>query len=115
MNPATGSTRSSDPGAASISHARSAAETMSCGSREGTYIREAKCAKTAISRIVDAWNAILEHDKEIRVLGEAKPNEPMDQAYLPTVGHMVGVAYKTIDPSRSGVLIESAAFDPRRA
>ena len=76
--------------------------------REGSYIREAKCAKTAIARIVDAWNAILEHDKEIRVLGEAKPNEPMDQAYLPTVGHMIGVAYKTVDPGRSGVLIESA-------
>ncbi len=76
--------------------------------REGSYIREAKCAKTAVARIVDAWNAILEHDKEIRVLGEAKPNEPMDQAYLPTVGHMIGVAYKTVDPSRSGVLIESA-------
>src|SRR5207248_9352509 len=43
-----------------------------------------------------------------RVLGEAKPNEPMDQAYLPTVGHMVGVACRTTDPSRSGVLIESA-------
>ena len=67
--------------------------------REGSYIREAKCAKTAIARIVDAWNAILEHDKDIRVLGEAKPNEPMDQAYLPTVGHMIGVAYKTVDPS----------------
>jgi xylose isomerase len=76
--------------------------------REGSYIREAKCAKTAVGRIVDAWNAILEHDKEIRVLGEAKPNEPMDQAYLPTVGHMIGVAYKTADPDRSGVLIESA-------
>ncbi len=76
--------------------------------REGTYIREAKCAKTAVSRIVDAWNAILEHDPEIRVLGEAKPNEPMDQAYLPTVGHMIGVCYKTADPARSGVLIESA-------
>jgi xylose isomerase len=76
--------------------------------REGTYVREAKCAKTAVGRIVDAWNAILEHDPEIRVLGEAKPNEPMDQAYLPTVGHMIGVAYKTIDPRRSGVLIESA-------
>ncbi len=76
--------------------------------REGSYIREAKCAKTAIARIVEAWNAILEHDREIRVLGEAKPNEPMDQAYLPTVGHMVGVAYSTMDPARSGVLIESA-------
>jgi xylose isomerase len=76
--------------------------------REGSYIREAKCAKTAVGRIVDAWNAILEYDKEIRVLGEAKPNEPMDQAYLPTVGHMIGVAYKTVAPDRSGVLIESA-------
>ena len=76
--------------------------------REGTYVREAKDAKTGVARIVEAWNAILEHDKEIRVLGEAKPNEPMDQAYLPTVGHMMAVGYKTIDPDRSGVLIESA-------
>lgn len=76
--------------------------------REGTYIREAKDAVTAIGRLLDAWNAILEHDPQIRILGEAKPNEPMDQAYLPTVGHMVGLAYRTIDPSRSGVLIESA-------
>ncbi len=76
--------------------------------REGTYVREAKDGKTAIGRILDGWNAILEHDPEIRVLGEAKPNEPMDQAYLPTVGHMVGMAYRTIAPARSGVLIESA-------
>lgn len=76
--------------------------------REGTYIREAKDAKTAVGRIVDAWNAILEHSPNVRILGEAKPNEPMDQAYLPTVGHMIGVCYKTVDPHRSGVLIESA-------
>jgi len=76
--------------------------------REGTYIREAKDAVTAIDRIVDAWNAILEHDPDIRILGEAKPNEPTDMAYLPTVGHMMGLGYRTIDPSRSGVLIESA-------
>ncbi len=44
--------------------------------REGSYIREAKDAKTGVARIVDAWNTILEHDKDIRVLGEAKPNEP---------------------------------------
>src|SRR5271157_1629157 len=60
--------------------------------------------KTGVARIVDAWNTILEHDKDIRVLGEAKPNEPMDQAYLPTVGHMMAIIYKTIDPERSGVL-----------
>src|SRR5206468_11482812 len=75
---------------------------------EGTYIREAKDAKTGLGRIVGAWNASLERDKGIRILGEAKPNEPMDQAYLPTGGHMIGVCYKTVDPARSGVLIESA-------
>ena len=76
--------------------------------REGTYIREAKDARTAYGRLLDTFNAILEHDPEIRILGEAKPNEPMDQAYLPTVGHMLALGSKSIDPSRSGVLIESA-------
>ncbi|MDG3002342.1 TIM barrel protein [Paludisphaera mucosa] len=76
--------------------------------REGTYIREAKCAKTAVARIVDAWSAILEHNKSIRILGEAKPNEPTDSAFIPTVGHMMAIGYKTADPARSGVLIESA-------
>src|SRR5438094_7706202 len=37
-----------------------------------------------------------------------KPNEPMDQAYLPTPGHFMGLSYRTSDPSRVGVLIESA-------
>src|SRR5262245_23099405 len=52
--------------------------------REGTYIREAKDPITAVGRIVDAINSLLEYDKTIRILGEMKPNEPMDQAYLPT-------------------------------
>src|SRR5262249_19356034 len=76
--------------------------------REGTYVREAKCAITACQHVLDAVNALLEHDKTIRILGEMKPNEPMDQAYLPTVGHFLSMCYKTVDPSRSGVLIESA-------
>lgn len=76
--------------------------------REGTYIREAKCPLTAAGRILDAVNAILQHDPNVRILGEMKPNEPMDQAYLPTPGHFLALCYKTIDPSRSGVLIESA-------
>ena len=107
--PATASTPSIAPGGASTSPARSAARTTCSGwpVKARTSARPS-APRPPIARIVDAWNAILEHDKEIRVLGEAKPNEPMDQAYLPTVGHMVGVAYKTIDPGRSGVLIESA-------
>lgn len=76
--------------------------------REGTYIREAKDPITAAQRILDAVNALLEHDRNIRILGEMKPNEPMDQAYLPTPGHFLALCYKTVDPARSGVLIESA-------
>jgi len=76
--------------------------------REGTYIREAKNPSLAVSRIVDAINKMLEYDKNIKILIEPKPNEPMDQAYIPTVGHAIGLAYKTADPSRVGVLIETA-------
>src|SRR5205814_6992879 len=90
------------------------ADAIGCGdlvlwlAREGSYIREAKCATTAVGRIVEAVNAMLEHDPKIRILGEMKPNEPMDQAYCPTVGHFMGLVYRTADPSRVGVLIESA-------
>jgi xylose isomerase len=76
--------------------------------REGTYVREAKDPLTSIQRILDAVNALLEHDRTIRILGEMKPNEPMDQAYLPTPGHFLALCYRTADPARSGVLIESA-------
>jgi xylose isomerase len=76
--------------------------------REGTYIREAKDPITAVGRILDAMNALLEFDSNVRILGEMKPNEPMDQAYLPTAGHFLGLAYRAAQPSRVGVLIESA-------
>lgn len=76
--------------------------------REGTYIREAKDPIASAERILEAVNALLQHDPTIRILGEMKPNEPMDQAYLPTPGHFLALCYRTADPSRSGVLIESA-------
>jgi xylose isomerase len=76
--------------------------------REGTYIREAKDPIASVGRIVDAVNALLEYDKTIRILGEMKPNEPMDQAYLPTPGHFLALSYRTSEPTRVGVLIESA-------
>jgi xylose isomerase len=76
--------------------------------REGTYIRESKDPIASSQRILDAVNALLEYDRNIRILGEMKPNEPMDSAYLPTVGHFLALCYRTADPSRSGVLIESA-------
>jgi xylose isomerase len=76
--------------------------------REGTYIRESKDPITSVGRILDALNALLEYDRNVRILGEMKPNEPMDQAYLPTPGHFLGLAYRTAEPSRVGLLIESA-------
>jgi xylose isomerase len=76
--------------------------------REGTYIREAKDPIASVGRIVDAVNTVLDYDRHIRILGEMKPNEPMDQAYLPTPGHFLGLSYRTAEPSRVGVLIESA-------
>lgn len=85
--------------------------------REGTYIREAKDAQIATGRLVDAIDDILACDPKIRVVGEMKPNEPMDHMYCPSVGHFMALAYKTRDPQRVGVLIESAhsilaGFDP---
>lgn len=90
------------------------AEMMGCNdlvlwlAREGTYIRESKDPLTAAQRLLDAVNLLLEHNPRIRILGEMKPNEPMDQAYLPTPGHFLALCYRTIDPTRCGVLIESA-------
>ena len=76
--------------------------------REGTYIREAKDARLATERIVDAINAMLAHDPNTRILVEPKPNEPMDQAYIPTIGHALSLSYKSADPTRVGALIETA-------
>jgi len=76
--------------------------------REGTYIREAKDSRKAIDRLVEAINAMLEYDPNIRVCIEPKPNEPMDHAYIPTTGHAIAIGMLTLDPSRVGVNIESA-------
>jgi len=76
--------------------------------REGTYIREAKDSKQAVAQLVEAINAMLAYDPKTRIAIEPKPNEPMDQAYIPTTGHAIGLAYMTDDPSRVGVNIESA-------
>lgn len=76
--------------------------------REGTYIRESKDSKIAVDRIVEAINGMLEHDPEIRIAIEPKPNEPMDHTYIPTVGHAIALGALSVDASRVGGLIESA-------
>ena len=76
--------------------------------REGTYIRESKDSKKAVHRLVQALDTMLDYDPHMRFAIEPKPNEPMDQAFIPTTGHAIGLAYICSDPSRVGVNIESA-------
>ncbi len=76
--------------------------------REGTYLREAKDSYVATNRLADAINTMLEYDPNIRISIEPKPNEPMDQAYIPTTGHAIALGMLTSDPGRVGVVIESA-------
>jgi xylose isomerase len=76
--------------------------------REGTYIREAKDSKGAVELLLTAINKMLEYDPDIRICIEPKPNEPVDQAYIPTIGHAIALGHLSIDPDRVGVNIESA-------
>src|SRR2546421_2303352 len=76
--------------------------------REGSYIRESKSARRGVELLVEACNKMLAHDKNIRLAIEPKPNEPMDHAYLPTIGHALAVAQLTSDEKRVGCLIETA-------
>ena len=76
--------------------------------REGTYIRESKNAIDAHKHLLDALNQTLEYDPEITIAIEPKPNEPMDHAYIPTIGHALALASQTADPNRVGGLIETA-------
>jgi xylose isomerase len=76
--------------------------------REGTYLRESKDAVAATHQLLDALNALLEYDPHIRIVVEPKPNEPMDQAYIPTLGHALALGFRSSDPARVGVLMESA-------
>ena len=76
--------------------------------REGTYIRESKNAIDAHKHLLDAINALLDHDGEVELAIEPKPNEPTDQAYLPTIGHALAISYQAKDPRRVGGLIETA-------
>ena len=77
-------------------------------SREGTYIREAKDAKLAYQRLLETVNAMLDYDKTSEIWIEPKPNEPTDQAYVPTIGHAIAMSYASKDHSRVKGLIESA-------
>ena len=76
--------------------------------REGTYLRESKNGRRSIELLGEAFDKMLAYDKKIRLAIEPKPNEPMDHAYLPTIGHALAIAQLTRAPKRVGCLIESA-------
>ncbi len=76
--------------------------------REGTYLRESKDAVQATQRLLEAVNALLAYDPDLHIAIEPKPNEPMDMAYIPTMGHGLALGFQSSDPERVGVLMESA-------
>jgi xylose isomerase len=76
--------------------------------REGTYMREAKDVVRATEQLLQAINALLDYAPQVRIAVEPKPNEPMDLAYIPTMGHALALGFQAQDPARVGVLMESA-------
>lgn len=76
--------------------------------REGFFVPESKDSVRCIEQIASAIDFMLEQDPTIRIMIEPKPNEPIDQSFVPTVGHALALAHLTVDPERVGVLIESA-------
>ncbi len=76
--------------------------------REGTYMREAKDIGRATQQLLEAINALLEYDPTLRIAIEPKPNEPMDLAFIPTMGHALALGFQSSNPHRVGVLMESA-------
>ena len=76
--------------------------------REGTLCYESKNPVESIKKIRDAINKMLEYDKNIKVLIEPKPNEPVDRSFCPTMGHVLALSSETVDPVRVGGLLEVA-------
>lgn len=76
--------------------------------REGTYMRESKNIAKSTGYLLEAIDTLLNYDPKIRIAIEPKPNEPMDLAYIPTMGHALALGMAAMDPERVGVLMESA-------
>jgi xylose isomerase len=76
--------------------------------REGTYLRESKDVVRATHQLLEAINALLAYDPKLRIAIEPKPNEPMDMAFIPTIGHALALGFQAQEPARVGVLMESA-------
>lgn len=76
--------------------------------REGTLCFESKNPVESVKRLVTAINAMLSYDKNIKIMIETKPNEPIDRSVCPTIGHALAISAASIHPDRVGCLLESA-------
>lgn len=76
--------------------------------REGTLCQESKNPVAMIEQLKESLNHMLGYDDRIRIAIEPKPNEPIDRSYVGTAGHAIALGQRTEDPTRCGVLIESA-------
>ena len=76
--------------------------------REGTLCFESKNPVESVKHLIMALNGMLAYDKNIKVLIETKPNEPIDRSVCPTIGHALAASAATDDPGRVGCLLESA-------
>lgn len=76
--------------------------------REGTLCYESKSPVESTNRLIEAINKMLDYDKDIKILIETKPNEPIDRSVCPTLGHCMAISAASKDPSRVGGLLESA-------
>ena len=76
--------------------------------REGTICYESKSPVASTKKLIDAIDKMLSYDKNIKILIETKPNEPVDRSVCPTLGHCMAISAASSDPSRVGGLLESA-------
>lgn len=76
--------------------------------REGTLCAEGKNPVEMTLKFRDSLNKMLDYDKDLLILIEPKPNEPIDRSYFGTAGHALAVGAATNDPNRVGLCIESA-------
>lgn len=76
--------------------------------REGTAVRESKNPIEASRQMLEAIDAMLSVEPHVRIAIEPKPNEPVDHAFVPTIGHALSLGARSSDPARVGVLVESA-------
>ncbi|MCL1793814.1 MAG: TIM barrel protein [Oscillospiraceae bacterium] len=76
--------------------------------REGTLCFESKDPVNSVKLLIKSLNGMLAYDKNIKILIETKPNEPIDKSVCPTIGHALAASAATNDPGRVGCLLESA-------